>query len=105
MAFTRASNNGKKVGPEWCEAYRVGGAKRAELFVKFVENNGNIDAVNMQLKRERLSAVSTTVRKEWLTRRELIEKFKDETVVDQVVAAKRATGEWRRTLSLSGRCL
>ena len=54
------------------------------------------------MSRERTSASSVTSRKEWLTQRELLELFKDEGIVQQVVAVKRANGESRADISVLG---
>ena len=64
-AFTRASTNSARVSQEWADAYRRGGKERAELFRQYVLANGDIDCVEMDMKRARVCNAESLVCAAW----------------------------------------
>jgi hypothetical protein len=92
MAFQRACQNPHRTPPAWAAAYKNGGASRAALFAKFVEHNGDIESVELEMRRSRTSTTQQRVKKEYLTKQELLDKFKDQSVVDQIIHQKRLAG-------------
>ena len=95
MAFQRACANRNRTPPSWADTYKKGGAARATLFAQFVTFNGDVDAIEMEMSRHRTNRTKQKVVKEFLTRTELLDRFKDPSIVDQIIYQKRLNGEWR----------
>jgi hypothetical protein len=58
MRFLRASQNPERVSASWAEAFAAGGARRRELFARFCAANEDIEAVELEMQRERAYAAN-----------------------------------------------
>lgn len=95
MEFKRASENPRRVSPEWMETFRKGGADRAALFRKFVECHRDVAQVELSMMRDRVATQKRGVEMGYLTRKELIDLHGSPELAEAIMKNKVERGEYR----------
>jgi hypothetical protein len=100
MQFQRASINPKRVSADWVAKYKAGGQQRAQLFKLFLDKNGKVDDVEIELKHEKENKNKNTNNYGWRDRAAIMKLYdNDVDAVESVIDSKTRQGLFRRSLN------